>query len=67
VPPTATLYGVEAKALGAEPVWLGNALSQPAAPLSPEARKRRRPQLPPVIGGIIGALADAPFTVSHSP
>jgi len=44
VPPTATLFGVEAKAFTAIPcVAVATLLSQPAAPLSPAATKTETP------------------------
>jgi len=44
VPPTATLNGVEARALAPMPCVASVALlSQPAAPLSPEATKTETP------------------------
>ena len=44
VPPTATLYGVEAKALTPMPLLASETLlSHPAAPLSPAATKMEMP------------------------
>ena len=69
VPPTATLYGVEANPLTPMP-WVADAApaSQLAAPSSPAETKTETPSATACwYAALYAALADAPFAASHSP